>query len=100
MRRCEILTRPRRRREPAPGGTKDATAAIRWWSLFAAIARAQQGDRLRRNGVLLPFGESDPEAKGWLYGFVRGLGELRWTAPQNWACSRIATTEIGPRSRL
>jgi putative tryptophan/tyrosine transport system substrate-binding protein len=38
---------------------------------------------MRRIGVLMPFDESDPEAKGWLYGFMRGLAELGWTDGRN-----------------
>jgi len=33
-------------------------------------ARAQQGERMRRIGVLMGFDENDPEAKGWLSGFM------------------------------
>src|SRR5260370_11305711 len=50
------------------------------WPLAAS---AQQGDRMRRIGVLMGFDENDPEAKGWLSGFVRGLAELGWTDGRN-----------------
>jgi hypothetical protein len=39
-------------------------------------ARAQQGERMRRIGVLMGFDENDREAKGWLSGFMQGLAEL------------------------
>ena len=42
-------------------------------------ARAQQGDRVRRIGVLMGRDENDPEAKVLLSGFTRGLSELGWT---------------------
>src|SRR5262245_50147129 len=46
-------------------------------------AQAQQLDRMRRVGVLMGFDENDPEAKGWLSGFVRGLEQLGWTDGRN-----------------
>jgi putative tryptophan/tyrosine transport system substrate-binding protein len=45
-------------------------------------ARAQQPNRMRRIGVLLPYDESDPEPKTYLSAFVRGLAELGWTEAQ------------------
>jgi putative tryptophan/tyrosine transport system substrate-binding protein len=42
-------------------------------------ARAQQGERVRRIGVLMSWDESDPEIKTWLSGFMQGLAELGWT---------------------
>ena len=41
-------------------------------------ARAQQGERVRRIGVLLSLEESDPEGKAQLSGFTQGLAELGW----------------------
>jgi putative ABC transport system substrate-binding protein len=46
-------------------------------------ARAQQGDRVRRIGVLMGRDENDPEAKVLLSGFTRGLSELGWTDGRN-----------------
>ena len=40
------------------------------------MARAQQADRMRRVGVLMAYGETDPEAKALLAEFTRGLSEL------------------------
>jgi putative tryptophan/tyrosine transport system substrate-binding protein len=42
------------------------------------VARAQQGDRVRRIGVLMPYEEYDPEAKAQLSAFTQGLAELGW----------------------
>jgi putative tryptophan/tyrosine transport system substrate-binding protein len=42
-------------------------------------ARAQQSGRVRRIGVLMGGNESDPERRGWLFGFTQGLSELGWT---------------------
>jgi putative ABC transport system substrate-binding protein len=47
------------------------------------VARAQQGERVRRIGVLMSNNENDPEAKGWLSGFIQGLQELGWTDGRN-----------------
>jgi putative ABC transport system substrate-binding protein len=42
-------------------------------------ARAQQGGRVRRIGVLMPFDENDPVAKPRLPAFTRALADLGWT---------------------
>jgi putative tryptophan/tyrosine transport system substrate-binding protein len=46
-------------------------------------ARAQQGERARRIGVLMALDESDPEAKTLLSGFTQGLAELGWSDGRN-----------------
>jgi len=46
-------------------------------------ARAQQGERMRRIGVLLSLEESDPEGKAQLSGFTQGLAELGWIEGRN-----------------
>jgi putative ABC transport system substrate-binding protein len=46
-------------------------------------ARAQQGDRMQRIGVLMPVDESDPEIRAALSGFMHGLAELGWTEGRN-----------------
>ena len=40
---------------------------------WPVVASAQQGDRVRRIGVLMAYDESDPEAKAHLSAFVQGL---------------------------
>jgi putative ABC transport system substrate-binding protein len=45
--------------------------------------RAQQGDRVRRIGVLMPFDENDPEGKRRYYAFTQALAELNWTDGRN-----------------
>jgi len=47
------------------------------------VARAQQRDRLRRIGVLVPFGENDPLAKPRLSAFIQALADLGWTDGRN-----------------
>src|SRR5215472_10030028 len=46
-------------------------------------ARAQQGDRVRRIGVLIPYGENDPRVKTWVSAFTQALAGLGWTEGRN-----------------
>ena len=46
-------------------------------------ARAQQGDRLRRIGVLMPFDENDPAGKLRLSAFAQANADLGWTDGRN-----------------
>jgi putative ABC transport system substrate-binding protein len=46
-------------------------------------ARAQQPDRMRRVGVLLPFTADDPEGQARLMAFVQGLQQLGWAVGTN-----------------
>ncbi len=43
------------------------------------VARAQQGERVRRIGVLFPVSEGDPEAQRRLAAFSKKLQQLGWT---------------------
>jgi putative ABC transport system substrate-binding protein len=54
-------------------------AAIAW----PLAARAQQGDRVRRIGVLMTQVENDPAAKARLSAFTQGLAGLGWTDGRN-----------------
>jgi putative ABC transport system substrate-binding protein len=70
-------------------------------------ARAQQGERVRRIGVLMNLAEDDPESQARIAAFLQGLGESGWTAGRNvridlrWAAGkadhyrRYATELIG-----
>ena len=46
-------------------------------------ARAQQGERMRRIGVLTVFAETDSEARSSLNALVQGLQELGWSDGRN-----------------
>jgi putative ABC transport system substrate-binding protein len=46
-------------------------------------AHAQQGDRVRRIGVLMPFDENDPEGKRRVSAFTQALADLGWTDGRN-----------------
>jgi putative ABC transport system substrate-binding protein len=41
--------------------------------------RAQQGDRVRHIGVLMPNDENDPAGNPWLCAFTQALADLGWT---------------------
>jgi putative ABC transport system substrate-binding protein len=46
-------------------------------------ARAQQGERVRRIGVLLPAAANDPRLQTFLAAFHQGLALLGWTVGRN-----------------
>jgi len=57
---------------------REFIAGLAGAAAWPLAVRAQQSERMRRLGVLIPFEEND-EAKGWLSGFTQGLVELGWT---------------------
>jgi putative ABC transport system substrate-binding protein len=71
-----LLSRHTRRRDfiTLLGG---AAAA---WPL---AAHAQQGERMRRIGVLMGYAESDLEAQAWVAAFREGLQKLGWAEGRN-----------------
>ena len=60
-------------------GGAAATPAMLW--PFAA--RAQQPERMRRIGVLMSYGDNDPEAAARVGAFESGLQKFRWTKDRN-----------------
>src|SRR5579863_8273552 len=54
-------------------------AAVTW----PLAARAQQGERVRRIGVLMGWSQSDPEYQARITGFAQMLGQLGWTDGRN-----------------
>jgi putative ABC transport system substrate-binding protein len=46
-------------------------------------AQAQQGDRVRRIGVLMPLDEDDPLVKSRVSTFTQALADLGWTVGRN-----------------
>ena len=55
------------------------SAAVAW----PLAARAQQGEQMRRIGVLMPFSADDAEGQVRVTAFVQGLQELGWTDGRN-----------------
>jgi len=52
-------------------------------AVWPLAARAQQGDRVRRMGVLLPGDENDPLRKTYVSVFTQVLAGLGWTDGRN-----------------
>jgi putative tryptophan/tyrosine transport system substrate-binding protein len=52
-------------------------------AVWPLAARAQQPDRVRRIGVLLPYAESDHEAQSWFAAFREALRNIGWTEGSN-----------------
>jgi putative ABC transport system substrate-binding protein len=69
MNRRELITR-------LGGG---AASAVSW----PRAVRAQQSERMRRVGVLLPYIEGDPEAQAQVGAFRQALQQLGWTDGRN-----------------
>ena len=64
-------------------------------------ARAQQGDRVRHIGVLMPYDENDPLAKSVLSAFTQALAGLGWTDGRNVTFVGTAMAPIAcKRSRM
>jgi putative tryptophan/tyrosine transport system substrate-binding protein len=55
------------------------SAAAAW----PLAARGQQGERVRRVGVLMGVGENDPEGQARVAAFQQGLADLNWTDGRN-----------------
>jgi putative tryptophan/tyrosine transport system substrate-binding protein len=52
-------------------------------AMWPMVARAQQGDRVRRIGVLMLGDENDPVMKAWVSTFTQALAGLGWTEGSN-----------------
>jgi putative tryptophan/tyrosine transport system substrate-binding protein len=50
---------------------------------WPVAARAQQGEPVRRVGVLMAYDDEEPQAKAWLAVFLQGLRELGWAEGRN-----------------
>ena len=50
---------------------------------WPVVARAQQGDRVRRIGVLMPSNENDPIRKREVAVFTQALADLGWSDGRN-----------------
>jgi putative ABC transport system substrate-binding protein len=50
-----------------------------WAVAWPLVARAQQGERVRRVGFLSAIAESDLEVQSWIREFLHRLQELGWT---------------------
>jgi len=62
---------------------REFIAALGGAAAWPLAAHAQQGDRVRRIGVLMPGDENDPEQKRRLFAFTQALAGLGWNDGRN-----------------
>jgi putative ABC transport system substrate-binding protein len=62
---------------------RDFIAGLGGAAAWPVVARAQQGERVRRIGVLAPYDENDPEGKRRLSAFLHGVSDLGWIDRDN-----------------
>jgi len=62
---------------------RDFIAGLGGAAAWPLAARAQQGDRVRRIGVLMPYEDNDLVAKTRLSAFTQALADLGWTDGRN-----------------
>jgi putative ABC transport system substrate-binding protein len=62
---------------------REFTTLLGGAAAWPLAARAQQGDRVRRIGVLMGFDENDPEGKSVVSALTQALGNLGWTDGRN-----------------
>jgi putative ABC transport system substrate-binding protein len=62
---------------------RDFIAGLGSAAALPLVARAQQGERVRRIGVLMSLDENDPEGKLRVSAFTQALAELGWTDSRN-----------------
>ena len=64
-------------------GRREFIAGLGGAAAWPVVAQSQQGDRVRRIGVLLLGDENDPIVKPLLPAFTQALAELGWTDGRN-----------------
>ena len=64
-------------------GRREFIAGLGGAAAWPLAARAQQGDRVRRIGVLTVGGENDPVLKTGISAFIQSLADLGWTDGRN-----------------
>jgi putative ABC transport system substrate-binding protein len=65
-------------------------------AVWPLAARAQQGDRVRRIGVLIAYDENDPAPKTSVSAFTQALADLGWTDGRNARMDTFAGTAMTP----
>jgi putative ABC transport system substrate-binding protein len=64
-------------------GRREFIALLGSAAAWPLATRAQQGERVRRIGVLLLGDENDPVWKTWVSAFTQALADLGWTDGRN-----------------
>ena len=62
---------------------RELIAALGGAAAWPLATRAQQGERMRRIGVLMGRASGDPEGQKQAAALQRGLEELHWSSPRN-----------------
>ena len=62
---------------------REFIAALGGAAAWPLAARAQQGGRMRRIGMLMALDENDPLAKAFVSAFTQALAGLGWTDGRN-----------------
>src|SRR5271169_4593535 len=62
---------------------REFIAGVGGAAAWPLVARAQQPDRMRRIGILLPLTPDDPEDQARLAAFLQGLQEVGWSVGRN-----------------
>jgi hypothetical protein len=76
---------------PITIGPRELLAALGGAPAWPLAARAQQGERMRRIGVLIQVAEGDPQARIEIAAFLRNLQQLGWSE------GRIMDVTIDPQ---
>ena len=71
------------KRTSLPLQRREFIAGLGSAAAWPLAVRAQQGDRVRRIGLLMPQDENDPETKRRLSAFTQTLADLGWTEGRN-----------------
>src|SRR6516165_2762946 len=75
--------RNRGRQMTATIARREFIAALGGAAAWSLAAHAQQGNRVRRIGVLIPYDENDPLVKPRVPAFTQALAALGWTDGRN-----------------
>ncbi len=62
---------------------RDFIAALGGAAAWPIVARAQQAERVRRIGILLPAAANDPQYQTRIDAFLQGLQQLGWSIGRN-----------------
>jgi putative ABC transport system substrate-binding protein len=79
---------------------REFIAGLGGLAAWPVAVRAQQGDRMRRIGVLMSVDETDPSGQAFLATFTQGLAEFGWTSDRNlrmdvrWAAGDVGRMQM------